>query len=234
MANHFVTSSKASAMKFLDNMFEARGYNIDTKQVVLFKRKKLWEVFIEDGNGDKVMCVLTTVCSSNLDSMGIEEIKPEERSFENEEGKNLIFEGTKTNSGKNNTVGMDFIKSIITYGEKNNVKLVILVSDTVTSHAVRAISKANMQIVHFTYIETAISSMSKHINQPVVFRKLSILETKLLKAKNPMYQKTLQRYSHVDPLVKYFGMNIGDIVEYEDNDRQSGLVKEHGIVVQDL
>ena len=221
-------------MKFLDSMFKARGYDMSSKRVLFFKKKRLWEIFIDDESGGKVLCVLTTVCSSNSDHLNIEEFTPENPSEEEDDTTNTMFEGAKSNSNKGNKVGMDFIKSIIAYGIKNNVKLVILISDSVTNHAIRAICNSKINIVNFTYMETAISRMSKHVNQPLVFKKLSSGEKDIYIKENPNYETELTRYSADDPLVKYFGIEMGDLVRYQDNDRQSGLVRETGIVVRAL
>jgi DNA-directed RNA polymerase subunit H (RpoH/RPB5) len=223
--------SQKSALRFLDEMFVVRGYNLATKRIVYLKKKKMYEVFISDGEGRKIMCVLTPV-SVNAGEVS-DETDEVMHDLLQEQEQDPAFEGSNS-SVKNNNIGTDFIKSILCYGVAHSVQVIILISDVVTAHALRAISNANINIVHFKYVETSIRQMSSHINQPVVFRKLSDFEKKIYTQKNPLFAKELQRYAHSDPLIKYFGMNVGDIIEYEDSDRQSGLVKEHGIVVDEF
>ena len=216
-------------------MFQKRGYDLDSKQIAYVKAKKIWNVFINDQHGQKVLCILTSVCvTPQEDTIGIQEFSSAERP--DMESKQVIFEGCRTKSSKTKkqNIGMDFIKSITAYGKKNGVRLVILISDSVTSHALKAMVKSAVRIVRFTYAETSVLNMTQHINQPVLFRKLTIPEQKEYGSLHPGYLRQLQRYSMNDPLIKYFGFQSGDIIEFEDSDRQSGLCRELGLVVQDV
>ena len=130
---------------------------------------------------------------------------------------------------------MDFIKSIVKFAKSQSIKIVILVTDYMTTHAHKYIASLDgLKIVHFNYDETGVEHMASHIAQPMTFRALDTTERKEFIRKNPNYKTELPRYAVNDALVKYYGMNIDDIVYIEDNDRQSGLVVEHGVVVEDL
>lgn len=124
----YVSSSKASAMKFLDTMFRDRLYDMKTKQIIFVPEKQLWEIFINDDKGDPVMCVLTTVCENFKDSLGIEEFVLEHADSRNENP----FEGTKPKKVKKTNTGRDFLMSVISYAEENGIKQIIIVSDSIT------------------------------------------------------------------------------------------------------
>jgi DNA-directed RNA polymerase subunit H (RpoH/RPB5) len=200
-------------------MFEIRGYNLNTKKIVFSPQTDVWQVFIRTAQGEKVMCVLTP--TGGRDTV-MEEQKLDISS--------TMFQG----SNKTENIGMEFIKSLEEYGESNGVKLIVIISQSVTSYALRAISKSDINILHFTYHETNIAKMAKHIYHPLMIRRLSPAEKKIYISGHTLYHKELQRYSQNDALIKYHGFQLGDIIEYEDRDKQTGLVKEYGIVVMDL
>jgi hypothetical protein len=235
---HYVADSKLRTMHFLDGMFKDRGYDLSTKRVIFLEKNNLWEIFIRDHKGRQVLSILTPVCENFGDSLNIANVVMDMGSEDKTEDQVFpIFEGVSSgaNSQKNQKTGTDFIKSLIAHCEDHKeLKNVILITDDITPHAIKVISGSTVDIVCFTYMETCIRNTSRHFNQPVGFRRLEKQELKHYKRLNPNYSKFLQRYSNEDPLVKYFGMNVGDIICYEDSDRHTALVSEYGLIVEDL
>ena len=228
-------------MKFLDGMFRIRGYCMESKEIAYVKSKKLWNIFIRDQDGHKVLCILTGICCNHEDSIGAEEYIPPDTDTHDtttteHNNNNDTFKGSSigTSKTKRRNIGTEFIKSIMVHGEQYGVHMVILVTDLITSHALKVMNNSHLRIVHFTYAETSILHMAQHINQPVLFRKLTGEETKEYVLMHKNFFQQLPRYAVTDPLIKYFGFQVGDIIEYEDNDGQSGLYREHGVIVQDL
>lgn len=98
----------------------------------------------------------------------------------------------------------------------------------------KEIMTSDIDIVHFKYSEICIQNKVRHINQPVVFRKLSVEERQMFVEMNPMYKNELERFAVSDSLPKYYGMKVGDIVHCEDNDRQTGLDKKYALIVNGI
>jgi hypothetical protein len=220
-------------MKFVKQMFRDRGYNERKQKVVFDKKQRLWEIFTETKDKKRVMAVFVS-CKPFGDVMQIEEFTPE---VSGGDAPSTSFKGSEK-SGKANAsqnTGMDFVKGIVKFSIDQNVKIVVLVTDFMTPHALKYIAMVEeVAITHFTYEETGIERMAEHISQPVVFRVLTPAEKSDFIRKHPRYMNELQRYSIDDALVKYYGMHLGDIVYIEDNDRQTALVVEYGLIVEDL
>jgi hypothetical protein len=218
-------------------MFAVRGYKLETKRVKYFQDKRFWQVFIKDDEDRQILCILTPNCSTANHGKQVKELKF--TSDDDSEKLHLpLFQGsTKSSSSKKGAgenIGTDFIKAIISYVEKNNIHRVVMISDSVTPQALKNIIRSNVDIVHFTYNETVLGSMSTHLNQPMTFRRLNASERKVYVQKHKRYKLEISRYSIHDALVKYNGMHLGDIVHYQDNDRQTGIVSEYGLIVDDL
>ena len=221
---------KIQAMKFIKEMFRDRGYN-ETKEYVLFdQHHNMWEMFSETKSGEKIMAVFAD-CKVFGDAMEIEEFNPVDLLSD----ASMMQSGEKAKINPSQNAGMDFVKHIEKFAEAQKLKFVILVTDFMTPHALKHISATTgIQFTHFTYEETGVESMAKHIMQPVVFRALDEKEKKEYIKSHPRYKTELNRYSFDDALVKYYGMKLHDIVYIEDNDRQTGLVIEYGFIVEDL
>jgi len=227
-----VAGPKIRSMKFVKQMFKDRGYNERKQKVIYDKKQKLWEIFTETQNRERVMAVFAA-CKPFGDVMQIEEFTPEVSTGVEPSA----FKGSEK-TGKaaaSQNIGMDFVKNIVKFSEEQKVKIVVLITDFMTPHALKHIAMLEgVEITHFTYEETGIDRMAEHISQPVVFRVLTRSERETFIQTHPRYMHELQRYSADDALVKYYGMHLGDIVYIEDNDRQTALVVEYGLIVEDL
>ena len=221
-------------------MFRARNYVHKKERVVFDTKQKLWELFTETSTGEKVMAVFAS-CKPFGDVMEIEDFQPEimdDNGGGNDDddvtSEGAMFKGSDKKS-QNKNMGMDFVKNIIAFSLKEEVSIVILVTDYMTIHALKHIDMLpGLTISHFTYEETGIEHMADHISQPVVFRPLSPTDRRAYIKAHPRYRIELPRYSVSDTLVKYYGMKLDDIIYIEDNDRQTGLVVEYALVVEEL
>lgn len=225
---------KIRSMQVVKQMFIDRGYN-KKMNIVFDPNHNLWEIFTETATGDKVAAIFAD-CKVFGDAMEIEEFSPElSKEAPSEESEEKHVKSSKHTREASQNTGMDFVKNIVKFSLAQNFKIVILVTDFITSHALKYVSSfEGIKITHFNYEETGIEGMARHITQPVIFRALSPSEKKAYVQKNPRYKIELQRYSVDDALVKYYGMNIGDVVYIEDNDRQTGLVIEYALIVEDI
>jgi len=132
-------------------------------------------------------------------------------------------------------MGVNLIKSLHEYALHNSIGIVVIVSDKLTSHAYKhAMAQKDVEFVHFTYAETGVRRLARHIYQPVEFRKLKGRELEQFIKANPNFADELLRYSVDDALCKYYGLRVGDIVYIEDADRQTGLVVEYALIVENL
>jgi len=191
--------------------------------------QQLWEIFTETKDQVRVMAVFTD-CKPFGDVMQIEAFTPEVNTDKDAD----TFKGSDKTSKSQNT-GMDFVKNIVSFSYEQNVKIVLLITDFMTPHALKHINLlSDLCITHFSYEEMGVESMSRHISQPLIFRALDSQERIQYIREHPKYRKELQRYSINDTLVKYHGMKLDDIIYIEDNDRQTALVVEYGVVVEEL
>jgi len=219
-----LAAPKIRSIKFVQQMFRDRKYK-DSK-LMFDQQNNMWQLFSETAQGEKVVAIFAD-CKVFGDAMEIEEFNPSGLS------QDTTREKCKVNPNQN--AGMDFVKNIIKFAILQQLKLVILVTDFMTSHALKHIyTVKDIKFSHFTYEDTGIECMHSHIMQPVKFEALSREARAEYVKKYPRYAIELQRYSLDDTLVKYYGMQLHDIVYIEDNDRQSGLVKEYGYIVEDL
>lgn len=215
---------KIRSIKFVQQMFRDRNYR--GNKLMFDQQNNMWQLFSETATGDKVVAIFAD-CKVFGDAMEIEEFNPTGLS------QDTTREKCKVNPNQN--AGMDFVKNIIKFAILQQLKLVIIVTDFMTSHALKHIHTVkDIKFSHFTYEDTGIECMHSHIMQPVKFQALNKEERAKYVKSHPKYATELQRYSIDDTLVKYYGMQLYDIVYIEDNDRQSGLVKEYGYIVEDL
>lgn len=225
---------KLRSIRFVRKMFADRGYRVDDESMkTMFDSKQdLWQIFTTTKSGEKVVAIFAG-CKAFGDSLEVddEDLSQFTRVDATEIKSSLNIPSAK--SGKN--TGTDYIKSILKFARDQDIKVVILVTDFMTPQAAKLMMKVDgMRMTHFKYDETGIEHMSDHITQPIQFKALTGKARKEFIAKNPRYQIELLRYSFDDALVKYYGMKIGDIIHIVDNDRQSALVEEYGIVVEEI
>ena len=227
--------SKLRSMKFVKNMFYDRGYNVDeTSMSTLYDpRQDLWLIQTVTTKGHRVVALFAD-CKAfgTSEQVNVSELSPP-----------LVFTTLKErdnqspvlpSSGGSKNTGTDYIKCLIKFAREQKFQVVILVTDFMTPQASKLALKVDgVRMTHFTYDETGIEHMADHITQPLKFQALTGSARKQFIAKNHRYQLELIRYSFDDALVKYHGMVIGDVIYIQDNDRQSGLVEEYGIVVEE-
>lgn len=213
---------KYRSMRFVRKMFQDRNYLTENMQTFYDEAQDLWQITTSTKEGHNVVAVFAE-CAS-----------PEELTMYDgvvQEAKSSLVIPT----GNKKKTGTDYIKCIFNFAKDNNFKVVILVTDVMTPQASKLMLKSkDFRLTHFKYDETGIEHMADHITQPVKFYALKDIERDEFVAANPRYKVELQRYSFDDALVKYYGMVIGDIIHIIDNDRQSGMVSEFGIVVEEI
>ena len=215
---------KIRSIKFVEQMFRDRNYR--NSRLLFDQPNNMWQLFSETADGEKVVAIFAD-CKVFGDAMEIEEFHPSGLTQE------TTREKCKINPNQN--AGMDFVKHIIKFAILHQLKLVILITDFMTSHALKHIyTVKDIKFSHFTYEDTGIECMHSHIMQPLKFQALDKKARAEYIKRHPLYATELPRYSIDDTLVKYYGMQLHDIVDIEDNDRQSGLVKEYGYIVEDL
>lgn len=231
--------SKLRSMRFVRQMFRDRGYrsNEDTLVTLYDPRQDLWQIRTQTEQKEQV-CALFADCKAfgTAGQVHLSELDPPlvYTTLEGRDQQSPVLPSSSNNTGSKNT-GTDYIKSLIRFATEQKLKVVILVTDFMTPQAGKLLLKvAGVRMTHFTYDETGIEHMADHITQPIKFQALSGAERAAFVRRNPRYEQELLRYSVDDALVKYYGMIIGDIIHIQDNDRQSGLVEEYGIVVEEI
>jgi DNA-directed RNA polymerase subunit H (RpoH/RPB5) len=220
---HFVSTPKARALRFLNAMFERRGYRLATKVVAFNKAKTASQVFIEDGDGQLVMCLLSSVCDqNNPDAAGVEQMELDLTDIEEE----MVFHAPKIGPNKSNNIGTDFVKALVSFAENVQMSQVILVGDVITNYAARAIAKSNIPITCYQYLEASTVDMGRHVSQPLTYRLVAQDEQAMIQRKH----LALHDVSVEDPMTKFLGFRVGDIIKIEDSDRHSGIVVKYGKV----
>lgn len=206
-------------MRFVQKMFRDRHYRAEVKTTYDPDQNQCQMVTVTDTGENVVAIFADHKNESELENIEIE-VQP-----------SLIV---PLKSQKKKT-GTDYIKSIVLFAKQHEYKVVILVSDIITPQASALMMKTEgFRMTHFTYEQTGIEHMADHITQPMQFQALVGKKREEFIKKNPLYKTELVRYSFCDTLVKYHGMVIGDIIYILDNDRQSGIVEEFGIVVEEI
>ncbi len=211
-------------------MFRDR-YGPHSKQDLVFDRHhNMWELFSETARGEKVMAVFAD-CKIMGDVMELEEFNPQDVVDDDV----TMQSGEKCKVNTNQNTGMDFVKLIVKFATTKKLHVVLIITDFMTPHAVKHMANVKgIDFTHFSYEEVGIEGMARHVMQPLVFRVLDEKERADYIRQNPRFRKELQQYSVTDALVKYYGMHINDIVYVEDNDRQTGLVVEYALIVENL
>lgn len=229
--------SKLRSMRFVRQMFRDRGYcgSEDTLVTLYDPRQDLWQIQTQTENKERV-CALFADCKAfgTAGQVHLSELNPP-LAYTILEGRDQQSPVLPSGNNVSKNTGTDYIKSLIRFAKDQDLKVVILVTDFMTPQAGKLLLKvAGVRMTHFTYDETGIEHMADHITQPVMFQALSGAERATFVQRHPRYEHELLRYSVDDALVKYYGMIIGDIIHIQDNDRQSGLVEEYGIVVEEI
>lgn len=223
---HYVGTTTMHALKFLDSMFVTRGYDLKMRTRYYASKKNLWQVFIAD-----IVCILTPCPSKKTDAGDkLHLVSSVEDQFLEMEA----FGKSCKHAPKTFNIGTDFIQALIEFGEEKNLSQIILVSSTVTSQAEKALYGSNINIVHFSYAETAFPALLTHDLQPRCFHKLDKAERAAFVLKHPGFQRELSRYSMTEPLIKFCGFGEGDIIECSDDNIQSGCVTRYAIVVSKM
>lgn len=225
------TESKLKSIEFIHGMFEKRGYCVDPGVLVTLydPRQDLWQIQTRTSQGDRVVALLAD--GKVFGHAGQMLITPADLPVQY----SIVESPTDspslpTSTSKN--AGTDYIKSIVKFAQAHHIKEVILVTDFMTPQASKLMLKVDgVRMSHFSYDQTCIGDFTKHITQPLKFQALVGEARAAFVARHPHWS-ALTRYSRDDILVKYFGLNVGDIVYIEDRDRQSGLVQEYGLVVE--
>jgi hypothetical protein len=231
-----IAAVKLWSMRFVRKMFRDRGYQADDASIKTYfdDRQNVWQIHTRTSHGDKVVAIF-----ADCRSFGQDEVVPMNDvnviRIDGRESKDSLTIPSGNCNSTNKNMGTDYIKCIVKFATEHNFKVIILVTDFMTSQASKLMLKVDgLRMTHFTYDETGIEHMADHITQPVMFKALDKKQRQDFIQKNPHYQKELIRYSFDDALVKYYGMIIGDIIFIQDNDRQSALVEEYGLVVEEI
>lgn len=242
--------AKIRSMRFVRNMFSVRGYRMDLVKRKYDVAQDLWQLSTETADGRKVLAVFSD-CAAIGDSAQVDEVNAGDGDDtptissgtkrwslqgedDNDEDAPMAQPSTAASS-KNAAAGTDFMKNLTRFARSQSYSIVIVVADFITGFAAKyLLGIRDLHITHFDYNETGIEHMNDHIAQPIVFRAVTGAERNAFIAKNPRYMVELQRYSVNDALIKFMGFLVGDIVYIEDNDRQTGLVTEYGLIVEEL
>jgi hypothetical protein len=204
--------SKHAGLLFLDHLFKTRNYNLDTKYVQFLRGSNMCKITIEDSKKCIILCLII--------------------SNENTVDSDTVFEDKQLKYTSNKK--RNFIKTILQHGKECHASEIVLVSDSITSHAVKEMSNSLMGIVHFTFAEINAIKINKHDNQPLNFRKLSSAESTQFKKHNPHHKRELFQFSNFDAIVKLYGFRINDIITFQDHDADIGFVTEYGIVTEKM
>ena len=223
-----LSKTKLRSMRFVKQMFVDRDYLTEKQRIVFDQSKNIWQIFTETKDHQKVMAVFAD-CKTFGEGLQMEDTN------DNDIKSNQFQQQIQSKTLSSQNMGMDVIKTIVTFAKGENIKLIILITDFLTPHALKHLpSIEDIRITHFNYDETGVEHMANHDLQPVKFQALSKGERKLYIKSHPLYQTELTRYPVDDALVKYYGFKLDDIIYIEDNDRQSGEVQEYGLVVEDI
>lgn len=235
--NEALPYAKKKALVFVKRMLLNRGCSNRFQEQYL-SGEKLLQMFTDDPNGNRVMAVFAHNKIVD-DTLSISDFTfgetQQEEAFRGSESKTAGKSNRQSASSKNAKkakTDTEFVKSILMYIEKHHVKTVILVSDEVTPCALKIIAN-HSNVTRFTYAETCIENMADHVFQPREFRALTPSEVKAFKAQKRYanWAEELPQYPVNDPLVKYYGHQVGDILSISDADGQSGEVHDFGLVV---
>jgi hypothetical protein len=158
-----------------------------------------------DVNGQKVLAVLTNVCKPVGDVMEIEEFSTDQSPLL--ESKHRYDHALASTSAA-------FLQSLFTYCQKQNYKTLILVSDNVSHPAFKLMaSMRDIAVTYFSYKETCVGSISRHIYQP-----------RLIVAEKPLpLGSATKPIAASDILMRYYGFVAGDTLRVEEADRQTGI-----------
>ncbi len=212
----------AHALEYIDVMLQARGYDIKKRKRFFLPKQRLWQVFLND-----IFCVLTPCASTKLEQK--QKLQVVQSSPEGQIKYPIFSEGGK-NSPKAQNIGINFIQSLVDYGLAQRFTSIILISNTVTTPASKAIQTSQIKISHFSYAETVVSNLVDHCLQPANFRKLSDSEKSEFIRLNPNYTKELGKYSTSEPLVKFFGFEDNDLISFSEYELEGGIVTRYAIV----
>jgi DNA-directed RNA polymerase subunit H (RpoH/RPB5) len=219
---------KVRSMGFIRQMFLDRGYILPEEERKYDTQQKMWQIFAQTLEGHKVMAVFAD-CKEFGDANDIEDFT----SITGRTSDSMV--AMDKGKGHTQNTGTDFVKNIESMARAQKFKIVVVVTDFITPQAKKKLlSVKDIIFSHFTYDESGIENMPRHITQPMIFRALKGEERREFIRKNSNYRVELPRYSIDDALVKYFGLQLQDIIYIDDNDRQTASVVEYGYVVEDL
>lgn len=223
----------AQAIKFVGQMFKDRKYNINHRKLVYDRKHDLWEMFTETQGGDKVLAAFSK-CKAFGEVLQLDTYMPSTNTgYESDDNIDTFSDSKKTSKSGGLSVG--FVRSFVKFVRKKQVKVAVLVTDLISSQAVKLMYETpDITMTHFTYEETGILHMSRHVAQPTVFQALSNSEKKAYVVANPRYHQELERLPVDDPLVKYHGLHPDDIVYEEYYDEQTGLETTYILIVRRL
>lgn len=223
----------AQAIKFVGQMFKDRKYNIDHRKLVYDRKHDLWEMFTETQGGHKVLAAFSK-CKAFGEVMQLDTYMPSDNTgYESDDNIDTFSDSKKTS--KSGGLSVSFVRSFVEFVRKKQVKVVVLVTDLISTQAVKLMHETpDIFMTHFTYEETGILHMPRHVAQPTVFRPLSIPDKKAFVEANPRYRQELERLPVDDPLVKYYGLHADDVVYEEYYDEQTGLETTHVLIVERL
>lgn len=232
MESVYATTPKFRVIDVIDYMFRARGYDLSSKSTAFCGENQVWQIFIRGRRNEKVMCILTPVESNDLDSVGVQRMgmdgvrRMDDVGLEPPE---LLFGDGSVGVENWNGIGTDFMKCMDRYIRDHSIDVVIIISDKITSHASKLLEKTKVDITYFTYSQISNPYRFTHMYQPVVFRGLPPEERLCFIREHPMYRRELARFSNTDPMVMFYGLKVGDIVELSEIN-SAGETKEYGII----
>jgi hypothetical protein len=214
MTNTYVSPCVAQAWNFLDHLFEIRNYDVSSLKVISEEY-----CFIQNKKNNVVLCIIVAPdTKSNV-------VVKFSRLLHSENIAPLDLDLSKG-------VGLDCIKSILTYCQLMNIHTVILIANTLSVHADGLIYNGSINIQRFCFAETLVADPIKHHLQATHYRVLTGAKRAKFIANHPNYEKELGKLSVNDTVIKMLGFRLKDIISYHEKDHQCGILKTYCMIFE--
>lgn len=215
-------------------MLYTRQWTISHINVCLYRYKQVCELEIQLSapSKDRLLVILTAF--TDYDFQELQRFYQREQNVFTVQYKTPCVDAATDSKYAGSAFGMDFVKKILHCAQLQGVNRVIVVSQSLSYCASKTISHSNVDITHFTYEELFVACNGFHKHQPLKIRALDEKEKQTFIRQHPMYLVEMSRYTVSDPLIKFLGVPVDSIVEYTENDLQTGKITEYGLIVDEI
>jgi DNA-directed RNA polymerase subunit H (RpoH/RPB5) len=211
-----VNTTTFVSIQYVKDMMSIRGHLNPTIHYV--PERKLWVLSFSNA-----LCLLFPPCNPCSITL-----QPKYIHLSSE----LLLYEEELNSGPVvDKVGSTVAKDIMNYLSLLKCNHVILVTDVITPHAKKYFDACAENVQHFTYDEITSGDITKHMYQPTQIHLLTLHEHSEFISRNPMFKQELFRYSVSDPLAKYYGLHVDDIVQLEHEESNMATNQQLVLVV---